>query len=772
MFVHTRRLSFVFPVLVHSLNFGSKVHGLRTFSSFTRATIRPSYSRATIDLKAPRKTKRTSLTMLSTSSMSQLTNSFTSSLPAFHTLLVNESGDSSLSVTRIAATLAIPAVLILFTMAYLYRGAILEKLRQLEEDSLFLNVQMTRVSDPSEQEGSVFRHLQLLEIDRETCQKLKEQEGWQLMSLGEYMRQLKPAMLPASIQMKDVPTVLQAELGAALTAALLKALGPNLGRAVLPLTGRLTQGPTKALASALAGRALAMQTTSATVSDRAGLPLNLMSVLAVSEVNAKVQELWKSPESLIDDSEMESTQQQEQSTVKRTTPMEKMIMGETGNDPSFASNEFIPSKRFHLDTDLPAALDRMEAILMERANTDEQVGEDKVESQSNRRYDIGGVAPSINSIGGYKPEGRAMAPPVPINPRLLPDLHLGWGNAQCTQTNREVLLNRLVAVLMNKLASNYYRRYTGQSRDGDFTVVYNGKEISTPSGFIEALIETGHHVETAVTTHVTTFGIALCVKEKDGSFSNIPLACFLDSGYEDREGNAASVAMPHSGLDLDISGPLFGDRGDGKPAKLSIQHFIAIDGFCGWYTNHNANVPWIRGIDCGPRLKGAEAVRAARYAAVYATCLNGLATERDLPFGGYGLTAVCNDSAAVIEECLHGTCSIYPMTSIGSYMMRTVRYAAGVRETFQSMNTMEQEVDALGKIIQAMGKIPSDLNALPSYAADSAKRILHGLPENPSFQLMTESRAVMVSLLKEKAMDEVAAQLPIRSRGIRVTQHD
>jgi hypothetical protein len=365
-----------------------------------------------------------------------------------------------------------------------------------------------------------------------------------------------------------------------------------------------------------------------------------------------------------------------------------------------------------------------------------------------------------------------MAPPVPINPRLLPDLHLGWGNAECTHTNREVLLNRLVAVLMNKLASNYYRRYTGQAREGDFMVVFNGKEITTPGGFIGALIETGHHVETAVTTHVTTFGIALCVKEKDGSFSNIPLACFLDSGYEDHEGNAASVAMPHSGLDLDISGPLFGDRGDGKPAKLSIQHFIAIDGFCGWYTNHNANVPWIRSIDCGPRLKGAEAVRAVRFAAVYATCLNGLATERDLPFGGYGLTAVCNDSAAVIEECLHGTCSIYPMTSIGSYMMRTVRYAAGVREAFRNMRGMEQEVDALGKIIQAMGKIPSDLNALPSFAADSAKRILHGMPKNPSFQLMTESRVVMESLLAEKAMEEVAAKLPIRSRGIRVTQHD
>ena len=636
---------------------------------------------------------------------------------------------------------------------------------------MFLNLQMARISDPQEREGTVFRNLQLLEMDQETRRILKEHQGWQLISLGEYMRQLKPAMLPASIQMKDVPTVLQAEIGAAMTAALLKALGPHLGRAVLPLTGMATQGPTKALATALAGRALAMRAATSTRADRAGLPLNLMSVLAVSDVNAKVQELWKSPFSSnvdnndSDDKDTESSPKQEHST-RRTTPMEKMTTGETGNDPSFASEEFIPSsKRFYFETDFPAALKRMEAILKKRADVAGQLCKDEGEMRGNLMNEIGGVAPSINSVGGFKPEGRAMSPPIPINPRLLPDLHLGWGSAQCTHTNREVLLNRLMAVLMNKLASNYYRRYTGQGTDGDFTVVLNGKEVNSPSGLIEGLIETGHQVETAITTHVTTFGIALCVKEKDGSFSNIPLACFLDSGYEDHQGNPASVAMPHSGLDLDICGPLFGDRGDGKPARVSIQHYIAIDGFCGWYTNHNANVPWIRGIDCGPRLHGADAARAARFAAVYATCLNGLATERDLPFGGYGLTAVCNDSAAVIEECLHGTCSIYPMTSIGSYMMRTVRYAAAVRDVFRSMDGMEKEVEALGMIINAMGKIPSDLNALPSYAASSAERILHGLPKNASFQLMTESRGVVESLLKEGAVEEVAKTKPIRSRG-------
>jgi hypothetical protein len=69
--------------------------------------------------------------------------------------------------------------------------------------------------------------------------------------------------------------------------------------------------------------------------------------------------------------------------------------------------------------------------------------------------------------------------------------------------------------------------------------------------------------------------------------------------------------------------------------------------------------------DAGTGLKGKDAVRAARIAALYATTLNGLSSELKLPFGGYGLTAVCNDSTALVQQCLYGVTTIYPMTSVG-----------------------------------------------------------------------------------------------------------
>ena len=132
---------------------------------------------------------------------------------------------------------------------------------------------------------------------------------------------------------------------------------------------------------------------------------------------------------------------------------------------------------------------------------------------------------------------------------------------------------RLLSIILNRLGSNYYKRLNGLD-DRIFSVQMSEDDnevITTPGAFIEALIKSGHNVEAVPTTHLTTFGVNLCVKEDDGSWSNIPLAAFLESGYEDKESRMAPAAMPHSGIDVFISGPLAGKRGDGTPSTLRIQ---------------------------------------------------------------------------------------------------------------------------------------------------------------------------------------------------------
>lgn len=85
---------------------------------------------------------------------------------------------------------------------------------------------------------------------------------------------------------------------------------------------------------------------------------------------------------------------------------------------------------------------------------------------------------------------------------------------------------------------------------------------------------------------------------------------------------------------MEIRGPLFGNRIDGSPSKCSIQHYIAIDGFCAWQSNHSGVIPWAQPVDCGTPVSGKEAIRATRLAALHANILNGIATDMALPFGG------------------------------------------------------------------------------------------------------------------------------------------
>ena len=124
---------------------------------------------------------------------------------------------------------------------------------------------------------------------------------------------------------------------------------------------------------------------------------------------------------------------------------------------------------------------------------------------------------------------------------------------------------------MNKLGANYHRLAEGDEDIFKIRMKEGDKPMTKPWELIQALQEIGHKVEVVPTSHMTSFGIGLCVKEQGDTWSNIPLGVFLETGYEDRYGNMAPAMMPHSGLDMFITGPLAGHRADGTQSELHIQ---------------------------------------------------------------------------------------------------------------------------------------------------------------------------------------------------------
>lgn len=202
-----------------------------------------------------------------------------------------------------------------------------------------------------------------------------------------------------------------------------------------------------------------------------------------------------------------------------------------------------------------------------------------------------------------------------------------WGDAKCTHTKREILRNRLLAVLLTKLSYNFHLVEQQQQQKAAvklFTVDYKGTLCRYPDEFVAALLDHGHTIEVCPRSTITTFGIAACVKEDNDSWTNIPIAFFFRTGYERRDGRPAYFSAPHGGLDLSItSGPLLGKEG----TKCDIQFYVAIEGLCGWHSNHNADVPWVRAVSTTEIYDRNQTLQAVRMAGLLAVTFNSLATK-------------------------------------------------------------------------------------------------------------------------------------------------
>ena len=403
------------------------------------------------------------------------------------------------------------------------------------------------------------------------------------------------------------------------------------------------------------------------------------------------------------------------------SPMGMYRIGETGYAPSFGHSEengtleagtpIIPNP-FVVDKDWEKSLETMEHKIRKEKDS-------------------------------YDPDSRSMGESVPVHETLLPDLHAGWGDAQGTHTQREILRNRLLCCILNRLGHNYHidsQRIQGKKTPLSKFVLRmdaNSPDITKPHDFIQALMQTGHKVTVCPRSAATTFGASFCVKNKDGDFYNIPLGFFFQSGYENKNCEPASFFLPHSGIDMDVSGPLVGKRVDGTDARCNIQTYLAIEGMAGWHSNHNADVPWIQSINLQPPLtKQADVAQAVRLCALSAVGLNTVSTDMKLPNGGYGLTGVCNDTAATIETVLYGKTNVHPIVHSGRFMMHTARYTSQLADTFSQDKSFASETSSLRKLCSAMMNLPNDQGSTPARAPESLDRMIHMMP--PFTHQMTE----------------------------------
>lgn len=228
-------------------------------------------------------------------------------------------------VTSLGSVLGILSILALLK----YRGAIQRQLEILKQESWLFGagVTMERCQDTDDEHTTtnslVFEDLNLLKLNEEFIEECK-QEGWKLTTLGDYLSTLRPrGMIFKAV---DTPAIIQREIEAGLAAALLKALGPNLGRVLLPAVGTgFVQSKAQTLASTIATKWILNEKDN----DKAAIPVPLMTLLAIADTNAKLN------------SNETRAEQDSQLPNVNLTAMTKMERGEVVKGPSFCDEEIL-----------------------------------------------------------------------------------------------------------------------------------------------------------------------------------------------------------------------------------------------------------------------------------------------------------------------------------------------------------------------------------------------------------------------------------------------
>jgi hypothetical protein len=433
--------------------------------------------------------------------------------------------------------------------------------------------------DTKSQPSKVVKVLELHPKFVEQCK-----DSWKLCSLGEYLNTLRfitddddNVENNGHKHHKDLPKFLERELQVAIGSVLLQSFGPRIGGALLPLLGvEKVESFVGQLASALLSWIIANVLVDGAdaawdpIGDKACFPFNVSELISFVNLNQKIR-----------------------STVMDIPPIEWMTRGEIGYDPTY----FTPAAQD--ENDKGTANHEKSATLDRPVSTHDQVLipnpfiveehfeaaisglEDRIRKQEQvTDTSAQALAEPSMTTKTYHSHDRTLPEPTPIQPTILPGLYMGWGNAKCTHTKREIVRNRLFAVLMTKLSHNYYQYCQDNNRDNFFVVKMNHRECHFPDEFVQALMDSGHDIECCPRSAITSFGLACCIKETDGSWTNVPIAYFFRTGYERYDQRPAYFSAPHGGIDMKINGPLVGsDPITGQPHKCNIQFYMAIGTF-------------------------------------------------------------------------------------------------------------------------------------------------------------------------------------------------
>jgi hypothetical protein len=330
-----------------------------------------------------------------------------------------------------------------------------------------------------------------------------------------------------------------------------------------------------------------------------------------------------------------------------------------------------------------------------------------------QQFDLGQLA-SI-AVEAPKPELKQIAP------------GLFTGDLPGSLSPEQLQRNTVVAEVFHRLADNPSAP-AGQK----FEVTYQGKRFDTLEGFARALAANGYEVSVGFDQRIANFAAlhAQVPGSNPPAFVDVPAPLMVKTGVVDAMGKEAVVPAAHSEMVVSLRA---GPNSKGPKLDADVKYYQGTSGTGFFPANVTASPEWCGKVQHGT-LEGEQALHAVKLAGLFSDVVGASAKSLNLYADGYGVTGVCNDSVAVIQQALLGKADPYPLLMNDALLLAEVnkRLSDGVRADDPGYRELAKAIRAL----------PSDTAPNPS----SARRALASIPWAKGaepFQSTVQARAIL-----------------------------
>lgn len=283
------------------------------------------------------------------------------------------------------------------------------------------------------------------------------------------------------------------------------------------------------------------------------------------------------------------------------------------------------------------------------------------------------------------------------------------GDLPSAASDQQVLRNRVLAETFGRLANN-----PSLPPGERFSVTHGGKEFTSLEAFARQLQADGYEVQVTFEQRIANFSNLKTVVPGSSppQYLDVPAPLMVKTGLKDALGKEAVVPAVHSEMIVSIKG---GPDAKGPKFDADLKFYQGTSGTGFFPCNVHAEPSWCGRVNQGT-VTGADALKAIAVAGAFTDVVNTTAKAMNLYADGYGVTGVCNDSVAVVQQAVTGKATQYPL------LMRDEVLYGALKERLSDADKSDDP--AYRAIRKAMRELPTDLRRNDS----QKERALASLP--------------------------------------------